>query len=353
MKDLKIVVLAGGISTERDVSLSSGKMIYEALKNLGHHPVLADVYLGISVPENEITSDIFYDTRDWGKDIKAVSKLNPDISLIKQSDRPGANGYFGPGILKLCSLCDVVFMGLHGEDGENGKVQAVFDLMGIKYTGSGPTGSALAMDKLLTKKLFYQAGIPTAEFLGSNVIGEELAPDKLKYPCVIKICHGGSSVGVYICNNAGEAESALNKAAAFKDDIMAESFVRGREFSVGVLMGKALPVIEIAPVSGFYDYENKYQPGATIETCPADIPDRIRDKMQRAAESAFNVLKIRDYGRVDFMLDDKENIYALEMNTLPGMTATSLLPQEARAQGIEFPRLCNMLVEAAMNRGND
>lgn len=346
MDKYKITVLAGGISTERDVSLNTGKRVYEALRKCGHKAVLVDVYTGI--PGEEITESIFEDGRDWAADINAVADISPDIEAIRSRKREGADGYFGPGVLELCRLSDTVFLGLHGEDGENGKVQAAFDLLGISYTGSDYMASALAMDKGVTKDLISSMGIRTPQRLGMR--DGEFCMDELTYPCVIKVCHGGSSVGVYICNDRSDAERAVKEAKSFNDEILAEEFVKGREFTVSLLRGRALPVIEIAPVSGFYDYRNKYQPGATIETCPALISDEETRQMQTAAEAVYRILKMRDYARVDFMMDEEGRAYVLEANSLPGMTATSLVPQAAKAEGMEFEELCCTLVGYAMER---
>lgn len=345
MEKKKIVVLAGGISTERDVSLNSGRKIYEALKRLGHEAILVDSWLGLTDMPEEI-GEIFSSDRDWTEGLGSVRETAPDLKVLKAMRQEKGDGFFGPGVLAVCRQADLVFLGLHGEDGENGRVQATFDLLGVEYTGSGYLASALAMDKAITKELFLAGGVPTpGRMMLERSQDGSYDISGLSYPCVLKICHGGSSLGVQICRDAQEGQRALADLALFGDDILAEEYIEGREFSVGVLEGRALPVIEIAPVSGFYDYKNKYQPGATIETCPAQIPDEARDRMQAAAEKALQVLGMRDYGRVDFIMKADGSIYALEANSLPGMTATSLVPQEAEAAGIGFDELVQMLVD--------
>lgn len=344
---MKIVVLAGGTSTERDVSLSSGSMIYRALKANGHQAILLDVYLGYE-SEDPVSEALFGADIDWTKDIQGISEAHPDLSHLKELRRDGGKSLFGPNVLALCDMADMVFMGLHGANGEDGRIQAAFDLMGIKYTGTGHLSSAVAMDKSVSKQFFEKAGIPTpAGFTLKN--GAKLDPASVPYPCMVKTSCGGSSVGAYRVDRPEDLEGTLAEAYSFADDVIVEQFIVGREFSVGVIEGKALPVIEIAPLQGFYDYKNKYQPGSTIETCPADLSPELTAQMQRCAEMAFEALKMEAYARMDFMMSEKDNsLYCLEANTLPGMTATSLLPQEAAAIGMSFEDLCEKILEVSL-----
>lgn len=341
---MKIVVLAGGISTERDVSLSSGKMIYEALKRKGHQTILLDVFLGY---HGDIT-DIFEKEEDWAREIGAVREQNPDISQVKALRPDWKKNFFGPNVLSLCQQADVVFMGLHGEDGENGKIQACFDLMGITYTGTDYVSSALAMDKGLAKELFIYNKIPTPE--GITLKSGEEETVKVPYPCIVKSCKGGSSIGVVIAKNDAEYEAAKKEAFKYDNEVVIEQYITGREFSVCVMDGKALPVIEIAPLKGFYDYKNKYQAGSTVETCPAQIPEEKAAEMQMLAEKVFQVLRLKCYARMDLMMSENGDLYCLEANTLPGMTPMSLIPQEARAIGMEFDDLCQWIIDMAVNK---
>lgn len=340
---MKVVILAGGTSTERDVSLSTGVMIYKALINKGHQVVLLDVFFGY---EGEIT-DIFEINRDWTKNIGTVKEDNPDIAQIRALRKDKSDSFFGPNVMPICAMSDIVFLALHGENGEDGKIQATFDLMGIKYTGTDYTSSALAMDKAISKELFSVYHIPTPD--GIHVRKGE-AVSWNKYPCIVKVCNGGSSVGVSIANTFDEMESALTSAFAYGNEVIIEQFIKGREFSVGVIEGKALPIIEIAPLVGFYDYKNKYQAGSAVETCPAVLSEEITSKMQKAAEDVFVALRLKTYARMDFMLSEDNAIYCLEANTLPGMTPTSLLPQEAKAIGIDFEALCEKIIDISMKK---
>lgn len=340
---MNVVVLAGGISTERDVSLVSGKMIYNALKKNGHNAILLDVYLGTN--ESNL-QDIFTMEKDWVSEINPVKDENPDIEKIKALRTDGDKQFFGPNVISICQSADIVFMALHGENGENGKIQACFDLMGITYTGTDYISSAVAMDKALSKDIFAVYGVPTPK--GIRLKKGESEAQKVPYPCIVKACKGGSSVGVCIANNDAEYEAAKEEAFRYDDEVVIEQYIKGREFSVGVLQGKALPVIEIAPITGFYDYKNKYQAGSAVETCPANISKEKTEEMQKAAETVFKALRLKNYARMDFMMSESEEIFCLEANTLPGMTPTSLLPQEAAAVGISFEQLCEKLMEYSL-----
>lgn len=343
---MKVVVLAGGTSTERDVSLISGAGIYNALKSKGHQVVLVDVYLGYA---GESADDIFSVQKDWVEGINAVGENAPDIEAIKASrvnaSEEAAKCFFGPNVLSICQQADVVFMALHGANGEDGKIQATFELFGIPYTGTDYISSAIAMDKALSKDIFVANGIPTAK--GYSVeIGEEL--QDIGYPCVVKVNTGGSSVGVYIVHNEEERAEALEKAKAYDNRVVIEQFVDGREFSCGVIDGKALPIIEIAPKEGFYDFKNKYQPGKTNDICPANLSEEDTKKYQAVIEKAYTALRLRSYARIDFMVNKKGEMFVLEANTLPGMTPSSLLPQEAAVIGMDYPSLCEKLIEVSL-----
>jgi len=349
---VKIVVLAGGISTERDVSLITGKMIYKALKERGHETVLLDVYLGYEGDGAPVDcSEIFDIEKDWAENINKISETDPDLEAIKAMRPDGDKNFFGPNVIAICQAADVVFMALHGQNGENGKIQACFDLMGIKYTGTDYISSAMAMDKDITKDIFRANNVPTPP--GIKMTIDEYNAGKrdpgMPLPLVVKTSRGGSSIGVEIAHTQEEYEKALKDAFSYDTDTIIEKYIKGREFSVGVIDGRAMPIIEIAPISGFYDYKNKYQAGATVDTCPAELPDDITIAMKKAAEDAFKALRLKNYARFDFMLDEKTNeFFCLEGNTLPGMTPTSLVPQEAAAEGISFIELCEKIISLAL-----
>lgn len=344
---MNIVVLAGGNSTERDVSLVSGKEVYKALKSKGHKVVLLDVYLGI---EDVDVNNIFEDQRDWSEGIKKVSEENPDADYIK-SLKGDEKDFFGKNVREICLKADFVFLALHGANGEDGKIQASLDLMQVKYTGTDYLSSAICMDKSVTKDFFKIKGIRTPKDI--TIKSEEefgKAKEEIGFPMVVKAPNGGSSVGVFIVDNEEEAKEAVKKCFKLDNHVLIEQFIKGREFTCGVLDGKALPIVEIEPVSGFYNYKNKYQAGSTIETCPAKVSTEISEKIQRSAEAAFEALHIKTYARIDFLLNDKNEEFCLEANTIPGMTPTSLIPQEAQVIGIDFPSLCEKIIEISQKK---
>ena len=342
---MKIVVLAGGTSTEREVSIVSGTEICRALRSRGHQAILVDVFFGRDGIVPTTAFDGEYDVDREAEYIKECSEQVP-ARLAEGKD------FFGPGVLELCKAADVVFMALHGANGEDGKVQAVFDLFHIRYTGTDYLSSAMAMDKGITKKLFAANQVPTPA--GVEIHREsssrELKDYGMEFPVVVKTCCGGSSVGVYIVHDQKEYEEALQGAFSYEEQVVVEEYIQGREFSVGVVDGKAYPVIEIAPVEGFYDYKNKYSAGAVVETCPAELTKEQTERMQKYAEMGCKVLGIKGYARLDFMMKENGDMYCLEANTLPGMTPTSLLPQEAAVLGMDYPSLCEELIRISLKK---
>ena len=343
---MKIVVLAGGLSTERDVSFKTGEMVTKALRENGHQVILLDVFM-----EEDLTG-IFDRAEAVSVKVAAIPETAPDLEKVKAQRKDQSDNFFGPNVIELCRMADIVFMALHGENGENGKIQAAFDLFGIRYTGTGYLGSALAMNKGMAKQLFLENGIPTPR--GTSLKrGEDAAKIEtcgIHFPCVVKPCSGGSSIGVSIVHDKAEYEQALKEAFRWENELVIEEYVKGREFSVGVIDFQALPIIEIAPVEGFYDYKNKYKAGSTVETCPAELSEQITKEMQGYAEKVAEVLGLNTYSRTDFLLDAEDHIFCLEANTLPGMTPTSLLPQEAKVTGVDFNQLCEKLIESSMRK---
>lgn len=351
---MKIVVLAGGLSTERDVSFKTGEMVAKALRENGHQVILLDVFMGYGDKPENLTG-IFLRGEEVSVKPAGIPEVAPDLAKIKAARADQSDNFFGPNVIELCRMADVVFMALHGENGENGKIQAAFDLFGIRYTGTGYLGSALAMNKGMAKQLFAQNGIPTPK--GISVMRkdrpESIEETGIALPCVVKPCCGGSSIGVSIVRTKEQFDAALDEGFRWENELILEEYIEGREFSVGVMDFQALPVIEIAPVEGFYDYKNKYKAGSAVETCPAKLPAEIAEEMQRYAESAAKALGLDTYSRMDFLLSGENRVYCLEANTLPGMTPTSLLPQEAQAVGMSFCQLCEKIIELSLNRNRD
>ena len=231
-------------------------------------------------------------------------------------------------------------------------MQATFDLLGIPYTGTGYLSSAMAMDKGITKSMFRIHGVPTpgGAAMKKSEIKETPQELGLNFPVVVKTCCGGSSIGVYIVKNQEEYTKALDGAFGYEDEVVIEEFVEGVEFTVAVVDGKAYPIVQIVPKEGTYDYENKYNPGAVTETCPAPISDELTARLQEAAVAGYHALEMEGYARLDFIVTEDEKIYCLEANTLPGMTPTSLIPQEAAVLGMDYPTLCEELIKVSKKK---
>ena len=341
---MKIVVLAGGLSPERNVSLSSGCKVCAALRERGHEVAFIDMYLGTrEAPEALFGAPI-------PAELTRIGRQAPDLEALRAAQPSGGDGLFGPGVLELCRMADIVFLALHGACGEDGRVQAALDLLGIAYTGSGYLGSAIAMDKDLTKRIVAPLGVVTPRWQALAVTRDnrgELASG-LELPCVVKPLDSGSSIGVSIARTREELEAALDQAIRLGGRTVIEEYIAGREIQVGILEDKALPSIEIIPKTGFYDYENKYQPGAAEEITPAPIPAEWEKRLARATETVFQALGLSVYSRADFIVTGDGTAYFLEINTLPGMTPTSLVPQEAEAAGIGYGELCERIINASL-----
>ncbi len=341
---MKIVVLAGGLSDERNVSLSSGCKVCAALRQRGHDAALVDMYLGTDRPLQDLFS------APIPEELTKIGRQAPDLEQVRAS-RPGYGGnQFGPGVLEACQMADVVFLGLHGACGEDGRVQAAFDLMGIPYTGAGCLGSAIAMDKDLTKRLAAPLGVATPKWELIRYTADDIPAlvQRLETPCVVKPLASGSSIGVSIVHRREDLPAALSQALPFGGTCVVEQYIAGREIQVGILGDKALPSIEIIPNTGFYDYENKYQPGAAREITPAPIPPEWERRLGEAALTVFRALGLSVYSRADFIVTPDGTPWFLEINTLPGMTPTSLLPQEAAAAGIGYGELCERIIEESL-----
>lgn len=346
---MDIVVLAGGLSPERDVSFVSGSKIAEALRSKGHRVILLDVFMGYG-KEGEGIADAFSRSEAFSVKVNGIPSAAPDLAAVKASREDQSDSFFGPNVIALCRMAAIVFLGLHGKCGEDGRIQAAFDLYGIRYTGSNYLSSAICMDKSTTKVFLREGGVPVPEgiTIRKGDDAEALIRSKLRPPYVVKPLCGGSSIGVSIVRDITELPAALTEAFRWEDEMVVEEYIEGREFSICVLEGKALPIIEIAPISGFYDYKNKYQAGSTVETCPAKLPLKKTEEMQSLAVAAAKALGLDTYSRMDFLMKEDGSIYCLEANTLPGMTPTSLIPQEAAVIGIDFPELCEKLIEISL-----
>lgn len=346
---MKVSVLMGGLSPERNVSLSSGTLICAALRRRGHRVLGIDIYEGVKLDENTSIDSLFTleDTT-----AERVGEALPDIDeLIKKNG--GRTLPVGDGVIEACREADSVFLALHGDIGENGQLQALLDINGISYSGSGYIGSTLAMDKDIAKKILRSEGILTPDWLRIDTKNIPSADDIIAHiglPAVIKPCSCGSSVGVFIVNTREELTRAIEQAAKYERFVMAERKIDGRELTCAYFDGMVLPPVEIIPKCGFYDYVNKYQAGATEEICPAPISDKQTKSVYDATRRGFEALRLDGYARFDYILDNNGKAWCLEANTLPGMTPTSLLPQEAAAVGIEYDELCERIAILAAKK---
>lgn len=332
---LKIAVLFGGTSEEREVSIASGAQVVRALRATGHDVLAIDTSRGQLSADEEKR---FLDSR-----VAEAPPASEALAMIRAGEA---------GVLQSASLAgvDVVFVALHGGTGEDGTIQAMLDLAELPYTGSGHLGSALAMDKDMSKRLFVSAGIPTARWLMAPV-DVATATAELGYPLVVKANRQGSTVGLSVVRSAEELPAAIELASSYDSEVMLEQFVAGREVTVGVLGDQALAVGEIViDPNAVFDYKAKYQPGAVREIFPADLPEAIAEQARALALRAHRTLKLDGYSRTDFRLDQHGVLWCLEVNTLPGMTGTSLLPQSAGACGIAFGELCDRICRLAIER---
>ena len=278
-----------------------------------------------------------------------MSRQAPDLAQVRASRKDRSPSAIGPGVLDLCRGADVVYLALHGACGEDGRIQAALDLLGVPYTGSGCLGSAIAMDKDLTKRLVADK-VTTPRWETVTITPENLEEltRRTQLPVVVKPMDSGSSIGVYIAHDREELRRALTESIKLGGRTVLEQYIQGREIQVAILDGKALPSIEIIPKVGFYDYENKYQPGAAVEVCPAEIPAEWEERLGRDALTVFNTVGLSVYSRADFIVTGDGTPYFLEINTLPGMTPTSLVPQEAAAVGIDYGTLCETIIQKSM-----
>ena len=348
---MKIVVLGGGISTERHVSLVTGTSVCRALRARGHKAVFVDMFLGLEDYSGAL-EDAF-DAPDGFCGAVAIGKTAPDLDAVRAARKDKSPSRLGKDVLAICRLADCVFLGLHGADGEDGKIQAALDLLGVPYTGSDYLGSAMAMDKAVAKRIVSGCGVLTPAWRELRY-GREDVPrllEELEVPCAVKVVNGGSSIGVWLPDTREELEDALREALRFGSRVVAEQKIVGRELTVPVLGDRALCPIEIVPPEGSsFDYVAKYQSGSegAAELCPAPITEAETQLLQEAALRAHRALGLSVYSRSDFILDSEGRAWFLEVNTLPGMTPASLIPKAAAVAGLSYGELCEKIVELSL-----
>ena len=348
---MKILVLGGGISTERHVSLVTATSVCKALRSLGHRAVFVDLFFGLEGYEGPL--EALFDAPDGRCGDVAIGHEAPDLAAVRAERKDQSPSRIGPGVLEACRLADCVFLGLHGADGEDGKIQAALELLGVPYTGSGPLPSGMAMDKAVAKRMMDAAGIRTPAWRELRYTDEDIPAlaESLPVPCAVKVVDGGSSIGVALPETREELRRALGELLFYGSRVVVEEKIRGREMTVPVLDGEALSPIEIVPPpSGKFDYVSKYQPGAEAaqEICPAKITEAERRELCEAALRLNRALDLAVYSRTDFILDAQGRAWCLEVNTLPGMTPASLIPKAAAVAGMSYEELCGRIVELSL-----
>ena len=344
---MKIVVLAGGLSPERQVSLVSGQNICRALRGLGHQAVLVDMFLGL-----EAWGDIFSAPGGLCREHRIYAE-EPDLEAVRRSRAGQSPSLFGPHVLEACALADIVFLGLHGECGEDGRVQAAFDLLGIPYTGAGYLPSGMAMNKAVAKQVMERAGVLTPPWREVRYQAEDIPrlTEELPLPCAVKTINGGSSLGLALPETRETLTAALEEMLGYGGHVVVEEKITGRDITVGVLGDRYLPAVEIIPkTAAFFDYAAKYQEGGSDEVCPAPISDDVWRTMGETALALHRGLGLEVYSRTDFVLDEAGRAWCLEINSLPGMTPGSLLPKEAAAVGMDYPALCEEILRLSLER---
>lgn len=353
---MRIVVLSGGLSSERQVSLVTGSSVCRALRSLGHEALVVDMYLGLEAvddlsAEERNCPELLFQRCDSLQQKYTLREQAPDLEAVKRSRRERKGGLFGPGVLQICSAADLVFLALHGQCGEDGRVQAAFDLLEIPYTGAGYLACGMAMDKAVTKKIMAHAGVLTPAWREVEYTREDIPrlAEQLPVPAAVKVPNGGSSLGVALADTREELAAALEEMLLWGSRVVVEEKIRGRELSVGVLGEDYLPAVEIRPRRGaYFDYAAKYQPGGSEEICPAPITEAQQREMGEAALALHRALGLCVYSRTDFILDETGRAWCLEINTLPGLTPASLLPREAAAAGIGYEQLCQRIVDLSL-----
>ena len=345
---MKIVVLGGGISTERHVAQVTATSVCRALRRMGHKAVYVDLFLGLEDYDKPL-EQVFDEPEGLCGDV-AIHETEPDLDAVWAGRRFQSRGHLGKGVADVCALADCVFLGLHGKDGEDGKIQSMLELMGVPYTGSGPLASAIAMDKAMAKRVLESRGVLTPKWQELTYHAEEIPQltESLPVPCAVKIVDGGSSIGVRLPDTREELSSALKYILRYGNRIVVEEKIIGREMTVPVLNGRALSPIEV--ITPEFNYIAKYQSGTAgaQEICPADLTEEEDNMLRRAAESVYRGLDLRVYCRVDFILDANGLAWFLEVNTLPGMTPTSLIPRAAKVEGMSYDELCEEIVQLSV-----
>src|SRR5712692_2859897 len=338
---MRITVLTGGATVERTVAFAGAAQVVAALRGRGHVVAVVDLATGL------LTEDV--ERRLLRTE---VGTALPDVSNLIAGERRMLSGDLGR--LEVVQTADVLFLVVHGGAGEGGLLQAVLEVIGTPYTGSGPLGSALAVDKDLSKRLFQAAGVPVADWCMAAPDFDPAAVDRvIGWPAIVKPSKQGSTVGLTLVKRKADLSRAIAEASRWDDEVMIERFIPGRELTVGVLDTEALPAGEIIPQHELFDYECKYTPGMSEEIFPASLDAELARNLRELAVKAHRALKLSGYSRIDFRVTSAGDIFCLAANNLPGLTRTSLFPQAARASGIDYPEMCERICSLARNLGHE
>ncbi|MCR5799262.1 MAG: ATP-grasp domain-containing protein [Lachnospiraceae bacterium] len=344
-EEINIVVLAGGLSNERNLSLRTGYTVSEILKGQGHNVILLDSFMGYGETEENI-KDAFVDPDKYSLELSDIPDDIPDLWAVRKRRTDQSPAYFGPNVIQICRQADMVFIALHGSNGENGKVQSMLDLIGISYTGCDYFSSALSSNKSVAKQLMAAAGVPVplgyVVFRGKKLVMPEACG--LNYPVIVKPNNGGIGIGISVANDVNAYQKAVREAFKWESDILVEEYVAGREFAVGTLHGKALPVLEVLPLETVDEESGMTLEGKRKPKCPADIPNELAEKLKEAAETVTEVLGVMAYAKMDFIVRDDGSFVCLECDSLPQLYSDAHFVLEAKTAGMEFEDLCGVIL---------
>ena len=350
-ENMNIVVLAGGLSNERNLSLKSGYVVSKVLAEKGHNVILLDAYMGYAEQE-EIIADAFSDPKKYSLEPQDIPNDIPDLWAVRKRRKDQSGAYFGPNVLQICRQADLVFIALHGASGENGKVQAAFDLLGIEYTGCDYFSSAISSNKSVSKQLLEEAGIPVPKGFCAFK-GEEIGDPEdfgISYPVIVKPNNGGIGLGISVANDKNSYLKALKEAFRWESEIVVEEYIAGREFAVGGVDGKAFPVIEVLPLETRDKEQGMSLRGERVQKCPAEIPDELSEELRAIAEKVSAVLGVHAYFKVDFIVREDGSYVCLECDSLPQLYQDAHLVLEAKAAGISFGELCDKILEMSLRK---
>ncbi len=350
-ENLNIVVLAGGLSNERNISLNTGVFVTNVLKEKGHKVILLDSYMGYS--DNELMiENAFLDPDKYSLEPNLITDALPDLWAVKKRRMDQSNSYFGPNVLQICRQSDLVFIALHGAEAENGKIQATFDLLGIDYTGCDHFSSAISSNKNVSKQIFIDNGIPVAKgyLIKKGEKIKEPMDNNINYPVIIKPNNGGIGLGITVANDKTAFLKAIKEGFRWDNEVLVEEFITGREFSVGTIDGKALPVLEVLPLKTKEANQGMTLGGEKQKICPANISKELTKKLMETAEKASYILGLKTYSKTDFILKNDGSFICLECDSLPHLNPDSQLVAEANANNISFADFCEKIITISLTK---